>query len=311
MVREKIALQPRNAVKWSRGKITLLAMTLPSFLIVLLFSYGPIFGWMYAFFDYRIGMRMSDAAFSGLKYFRIALESPDLLRVVRNTLALSILSLLNIPIAAAMAIFLSEVGSKLFRKFVQSATTLPYFISWIIVYAIFFSFFAPDSGYINHVLMKLGWIEAPMDPLGNNDLVWFVQTFISIWKNMGYNAIIFFAAIVSIDQEQYDAASVDGAGRFRSMRHITVPGIMPTFIVLLLINIGFLLSNGFDQFYVFYNPLVSENIEVLDYYVYRVGLIQGDVPVATAISVVKTVISVLLVFGASLLSRRATGKSII
>jgi putative aldouronate transport system permease protein len=284
-------------------------MTLVPFCSLLVFAYGPIWGWVYAFYNYRIGVPLKDCTFVGFHYFKIAFMEPDLYRVLRNTLAMSSLSLTIIPVAAAFAIMLSEIRYAKYKKFLQTASTLPNFMSWVIIFSIFFVFLAPGNGIINIVLSNLGL--SGIQPLGDVDVTWYFQTAIRFWKELGYTSIIFFATIASIDPEQYDAARVDGAGRLGTIWYITVPGIMPTVIVMLLISIGFLLSNGFEQYYVFYNGLVSPNLEVLDYYVYRVGLANKDIPFATALSVSKTFVSVFLVFFSNYVSKKIQGKSVI
>jgi putative aldouronate transport system permease protein len=306
-----LGIRKNRQIRLKQGEKVLLYMTIPSMLFVIVFSYVPILGWLYALFDYRIGMKLFQCEFKGLYYVKIALSDPDLLRVLRNTLVMSFMGLLTLPLASIFAIFLSQMKSRAYKKFVQSATTLPYFISWIIVFSIVFTFFAPDSGVINKILLDLKIISNPLDPIANGDIAWFFQTGLIIWKGLGYNAIIFFSAIAGIDQELYSAADVDGAGRYMKMWHVTVPGIIPTFVTLMLISIGFMLSNGFDQYYVFMNPLVQNKIEVLDYYVYRVGLMQNDVSVATALSMAKTVVSVVLLFSVNWVSKRVRGQSIL
>jgi len=291
-------------------KRTLMFMALPPLIILLIFSYGPIFGWTYAFFDYRIGLKLSQAEFVGFKFFKLAFMDPDLVRVLTNTVVMSLLALLVLPLSAAFAILLSELRSGLFKRVVQTTTTLPYFISWVIVYSIFFTFLAPGDGFINNVLMKANILTKPLDPLGNSDTVWAFQTMIRIWKDLGYTAIIFFAAIAGIDSELYDAAKVDGAARFHIIVHIIIPGLIPTFITLLIINVGFLLS-GFDQYYVFYNPMVGDKLEVIDYYAYRIGLQTNDIPFATALSMSKTFVSAGLVFFANWVSKKVRGQSIL
>lgn len=293
------------------SKATLLLMAIPSFAFVLVFAYGPIFGWLYAFFDYRVGMPLSKVEFAGFKYFRLAFDDPNMPRVLLNTIVISLLFLTILPLSEAFAILLSEMRNPLYRKLIQITTTLPHFISWIVVYAIFFSMLAPDSGFINRILLQAGIISEPFDPLGNLKFVWPFQTFIHLWKNLGYNSIIFFAAIAGIDMELYDAAHVDGAGRFRSIWHVTVPGLMPIFLVLLLINIGFFLSNGFEQFFVFHNPLVSLRIEVLDLYMYRIAMLTNDIPLATAMSMARTIVSVILLFIANFISRAFLQRSLL
>lgn len=303
--------KPRRWHIGTPAKRTLLLMTIPSFFMIMLFSFGPIFGWIYAFFDYRIGMKLSQAEFRGLYFFQIAFSDPDLLRVLINTLAISLLGLLSLPLACAFAVFLTEMRNKAYKKFIQTASTLPYFISWVIVFSLAFAMFAPESGLLNQLLLAAGIIDSPLDLLANTRMAWFVQAGLAIWKGLGYSAIIFFAAITSISKDLYEAADVDGAGRFKKIWHITIPGLIPTIITLLLLSIGSILSNGFDQFYVFMNPMVQTKIEVLDYYVYRIGLGQNDVPVATAFSISKTFVSVILLFGANWLSKRAMGQSIL
>ncbi|WP_042159649.1 ABC transporter permease [Paenibacillus gorillae] len=293
------------------NRMKLFWMAVPFVIIVFIFNYIPLFGWIYAFFDYKPGVPLWKTPFAGLDYFKLMYdERKDLFNVLRNTMIMSVLGLLCTPLFAAFAIFLNEMRSKSFKKIVQITTTLPNFISWVLVYAVFFMFFSSD-GFINKVLFHFGWIDSPTNVLGNNDIVWYVQTGIVMWKGLGWGAIIYLAAIAGIDQEQYDAAKVDGAGRFRTIWNITVPGILPTFFVLLLLDVSNMLSNGFDQYFVFYNPLVATHIEVLDYYTYRVGMLNSDFSYSTALGISKTVISITLLFTVNNLAKRIRGESII
>lgn len=301
----------KRKVMTARDSRILLMMALIPLSILIVFAYGPLWGWIYAFFDYRIGMPLKDCEFVGFKYFVIALKDPDLYRVLVNTLAMSFLSLLGIPLAAAFAILLSELRLKKFGKVVQTVTTLPNFMSWIIVFSICYVFFAPGGGVINTTLLKSGVIKQPFTPLQDVDITWIFQTLIKYWKELGYSAIIFFASIGSIDTELYEAARVDGANRWNLIRHVTIPGLAPTVLVLLLINVGYILSNGFDQYYVFYNGMVAPKLEVLDYYVYKMGMANKDIPYATAVSVTKTFISVILVYVTNRLSKKVNGRSVL
>ncbi|GGG85684.1 ABC transporter permease [Paenibacillus radicis (ex Gao et al. 2016)] len=302
----------RSGVRFKlSNRMKLFWMAVPFLIVVFIFNYIPLFGWIYAFFDYRPGVPLWKTPFAGVDYFKLMYEErKDLFNVLRNTMIMSVLGLLCTPLFAAFAIFLNEMKSKSFKKVVQITTTLPNFISWVLVYAVFFMFFSSD-GFINKVLFNFGWIDSPTNVLGNNDIVWYVQTGIVMWKGLGWGAIIYLAAIAGIDQEQYDAAKVDGAGRFRTIWHITVPGILPTFFVLLLLDISNMLSNGFDQYFVFYNPLVASHIEVLDYYTYRVGMLNSDFSYSTALGISKTVISIVLLFTVNNLAKRVRGESII
>lgn len=301
------AMKPRL----TKRRLALFLMLLPLILLVIVFNYVPLFGWIFAFYKYKPGIPLSETPFAGWEYFRLLFGSnSDIGKVMVNTLVMSFLNLLTSPLPIAFAILLSELRSSRLKKLIQTVTTLPYFISWIIVFSLMFSIFSFE-GIFNTLLMRLGWIDSPYNVLGNPDTAWYVQTAIVIWKNTGWAAIIYFAAIAGLDAQLFDAAKIDGAGRFRCIWHVTLPGLMPTFIVLLLLNVSNILSNGFDQFFVFYNPLVADKLEVLDYYIYRVAFHANDYPFATAVGMWKTVISIVLLFAVNQLAKKLRGQSII
>ena len=295
----------------TKGKITLLCMTIPSVLFILVFSYFPISGWIYSFFDYRIGYKLSKCEFVGLDNFIYAFGDPYIITVILNTLIISILGLLGLPLAGMIAILLSEVRGKKFKKTVQTAITIPNFISWIIIYSIMFSLFSNDGMLTTLVRGLSGNRDSTVTLLTNPGTAKLFMVLTNIWKTVGYNSIIFFAAVTGIDSQLYDAAAVDGAGRWQKILHITIPGILPTFITLLIISVGAILNNGFEQYYVFVNPMIQKNIEVLDYYVYRIGMLNNDIPASTAVSMIKTFISVVLVFSVNKLSKKTLGQSIL
>lgn len=295
----------------TKGKITLLCMTIPSVLFILVFSYFPISGWIYSFFDYRIGYKLSKCEFVGLDNFIYAFGDPYIITVILNTLIISILGLLGLPLAGMIAILLSEVRGKKFKKTVQTAITIPNFISWIIIYSIMFSLFSNDGLLTTLVRGLSGNRDSTVILLTNPGTAKLFMVLTNIWKTVGYNSIIFFAAVTGIDSQLYDAAAVDGAGRWQKILHITIPGILPTFITLLIISVGAILNNGFEQYYVFVNPMIQKNIEVLDYYVYRIGMLNNDIPASTAVSMIKTFISVVLVFSVNKLSKKTLGQSIL
>ena len=295
----------------TKGKITLLCMTIPSVLFILVFSYFPISGWIYSFFDYRIGYKLSKCEFVGLDNFIYAFGDPYIITVILNTLIISILGLLGLPLAGMIAILLSEVRGKKFKKTVQTAITIPNFISWIIIYSIMFSLFSNDGLLTTLVRGMSGNRDSTVTLLTNPGTAKLFMVLTNIWKTVGYNSIIFFAAVTGIDSQLYDAAAVDGAGRWQKILHITIPGILPTFITLLIISVGAILNNGFEQYYVFVNPMIQKNIEVLDYYVYRIGMLNNDIPASTAVSMIKTFISVVLVFSVNKLSKTTLGQSIL
>lgn len=303
-----VTLQKKK--KLTRGQLTLLCMALPSVLLVAVFSYYPMTGWIYSFFDYRIGYNLLDCEFVGLKNFEYAFGDPYVLQVLWNTLVISVLGLLNYPIACGIAILLSEVRAPKFRKVVQTVITLPNFISWIIIYSICFSLFSMD-GVITGVITAITGQDVTTTLLTNPKTAKAFMIVLGIWKTVGYNSIIFFAAITGIDPELYDAAKVDGAGRWQQIKSITIPSLMPTMVVLLVIQIGALLNNGFEQYYCFVNTFIRDEIEVLDYYVYRIGMLQRDIPASTAVSMCKTFVSMILVFGVNAIAKKINGRSVI
>ena len=289
----------------------LLLWLLPFLVFVVLFSYVPLFGWSIAFFQYTPGSSLSAENFVGLKYFRqFFMDTVDMWRVIKNTLIFAVLGLVTMPLPMIFAILLNEVPHKGFSKFVPSITTFPNFISWVIVYSLAFSLFSTE-GVINSILMGMGIISKPTNVLSSTSAVYWFQTCLGIWKGLGWSSIVYLAAISGIPQELYEAASVDGAGRFQQMLHVTLPGIAETFIVLLLLSIGNFISVGFDQYFIFQNPVTLKRLEVLDLYVYRLGLINKSYSYSTAIGMIKSLISLVMIFGTNQLAKKIRGNSII
>ncbi len=292
-------------------KLLLVGMAFPALALILVFAYGPLLGWAFAFSDYRIGMAFDRMHFVGLKAFEAAFSDPTIYVVIINTLAMSLLALTILPAAAFFAILISEFRYRRYGKVLQTIATLPNFMSWVIVFSVFSAFLSQGDGVVNNLLLDLGMIKEPINFLGNEDLTWTLQTIVRYWKELGYSSVIFFAALAGLDQELYEAARIDGAGRWAIIKAITIPGLMPTFQVLLLINIGAILSAGFEQYYVFWNGMVSPKLTTLDYYTYAIGFKNDDIPYATAVSVAKAMVSVSLVFIANSVSKKMTGRSIV
>lgn len=301
--KKRVPIQPY------RLKLTLLA--LPFVVFVFLFSYVPLMGWGLAFFDYKPGLSLDKIKFVGFKYFQLMFfYKEDILNALLNTLVLSFLSMAVSVLPIVFAILLTELRHSRMRKVIQTVVTLPHFVSWIIVYALCFALFS-SNGMVSQVLMTLGLTNKPLRLMTNASTAWLFMTLLGIWKELGWNSIIYLAAITGIDEEYYDAARVDGAGRFRCIWHITVPGLMPTFIVLLLLKVGNLLSVGFDQYLVFNNAMISSRLEVLDLYTYRIGIGTQDYSFAVAVGIVKSVVSLLMLFSVNALAKRVRGESII
>lgn len=299
---------------WDKNRLQLFLFALPFVIFVLIFFYVPILGWIYAFFDFRPGVSLSQAPFVGLKYFEMAFDfksGSDMLQVFRNTFVLSFLGLLTSPLPVIFAIFLSEMSSSNFKKLVQTITTLPNFISWILVFAIAFATFSMNDGFINQILLNFNLIDEPLNPLANKNIAWLFQTALNIWKTLGFSAIIYLAAIGGIDPELYNAADIDGAGRFKKILYVTVPGVSQTYIVLLLLAVSNILSNGFDQYYAFMNAMVQEKIQVFDYYIYRIGLGLNEYSLGTALGIFKSVVSITLLFSVNWVAKKIRGESII
>ncbi len=295
-------------------KYHLFLLFVPILALAFLFCYLPLWGWRYAFFDYSAGGELSAENFVGLKWFTILFQNDttrgDVIRVMTNTLAMSGLGILTSWIPMVFAVFLMQVPSKGFRRFVQNFTTVPNFLGWSIVYAIALAIFSTD-GFINNFLNNICGVAANTNYLMDGSHMWLKMLLWGMWKGIGWSAIIYISSITGIDPGLYEAAEVDGAGRFQKMWNVTIPQLMPTFFVLLLMSIANVLSNGMEQYLVFSNAANSGTLEVLDLYVYNLGIGNGQIPMSTAIGMFKSVVSVVLLFAANSASKKLRGESII
>ncbi len=299
-------------------KYKLFLYILPILMLAFIFSYLPLWGWRYAFFDYKSGADLTADKFVGFKWFGYLFSSAvtraDILRVLKNTLVMSSLGILTSWLPVAFAIFLSEIRSTGFRKSVQILTTIPNFISWVLVYAIAFAFFSTE-GFVNDLIETVTKVAADANYLQNDHLSWIKMLAWGTWKGLGWSAIIYIAAISGVDQSLYEAAMVDGAGRFKRMWHITVPALVPTYCVMLMLSIANILSNGMEQYLVFSNPINKNTLEVLDLYVYNLGIVNSNggamIPLSTVVSMAKSLISVFLLFVANSVSKTIRGENII
>lgn len=287
---------------------------LPFLILVAVFSYYPLYGWVYAFFDYKPPFPLSMDSFVGLKWFKSMVDNPvklmQILKVLRNTFAMSGLSLLFSWFPMIFAIFLNEIKCVPFKKFVQTVTTLPNFISWVLVYSIAYCLLN-STGVVNSLLMSLGIIDSPELFLQSGDHVWFKMWVWLTWKNAGWSAIMYIAAITGMDGELIEAAKVDGATRMQVIRHITIPSILPTYFVLVMLSLANFLSNGMEQYFVFENAFNKESIQVLDLYVYNLAMGNGGYSLSTAISILKSVVSVLLLCCTNGISKLVRGEGFI
>jgi putative aldouronate transport system permease protein len=294
----------------SRG-LRLFFMMLPFMVLVFLLSYLPLSGWIYSLYYYKPGMPIGPHNFVGLDNFRMILQDryavEDILRVLRNTFAMSFIGLLTSPLPMIFAIFLNEIGRVSYRKIVQTVTTIPNFISWVLVYAVAYAMFSVDDGFVNRMLVQLGLADRGIAFLASRDHVWLSMWAWGTWKGLGWSAIMYSAALMSIDQELYEAARVDGAGRFGCIWYITIPGLLPTYFVLLILSIANFINNGMEQYFVFQNPMNKDWIEVLDLYVYNQGFVGINYSYSIAVGILKSLVSLVLLFlanGASKMFRK-------
>lgn len=295
-------------------RFRLFIMFMPFALLAFVFCYLPLWGWRYAFFDYQAGGSLTSENFVGFKWFTYLFQNDatrrDIVRVMTNTLSMSGLGIATSWVPLAFAIFLTEINNKYFKRFVQTFTTIPNFISWILVYTIALAIFSTD-GFINTFAMSRGWISQGTNYLMSDNHTWLKMLAWGIWKGTGWSAIIYISGIAGIDKQLYEAATVDGAGRFQRMIHITLPGLVPTYMVMLLMGVAGMLSNGLDQYLVFSNARNAASIEVLDLYVYNLGIGGGSIPLSTVIGMAKSIVSVVLLFFANGISKSIRGESIV
>jgi putative aldouronate transport system permease protein len=290
----------------------LFLMSVPFVIYLIVFSYIPVWGWLFAFFDYKPGHNILKSKFVGLKYFNELLSSPDFYLALRNTLALNFLSLiLGTASAILFAILLNEIKHMAFKKLIQTASYLPHFVSWVIVAGIFTSFLSIDNGPVNYILLKLHLIDEAYPFMMEGKLFWWIITYANIWKETGWNAIIYLAVIVSINPEQYESAIVDGANRFRRIWHITLPGIKNTVVVMTVLSIGWILGGGFEQSMLMGNGMIMEYSDVISTYVARYGINMARYSYATAAGIFQSVVGIILIVSANFLSKRLTDTKVL
>ena len=301
----------RTRHKWDDYKVFLFA--LPAIALVLLFRYAPLWGWSFALFQYKPGKALLDCKFVGLQNFTFLFQNHvmqrNLVRVLTNTFGIHMLGYLFTPLPMIFAIFLSEMHSKKYQKLVQSVTTLPNFISWVIIYSLVNTFFS-SNGMATHLLQDLGLVNQGFNLMISSDHVWLRMVLLQQWKNLGWNAIIYFAAIAGVGQDMYEAAMIDGASRMQRIWYITIPSLIPTYFVLLIMSIGNFLNTGVDQYLTFSNALIKQQIEVLDLYVYNLGIGSGQISFSVAVGIMKSAVALILFSTANLASKKIRGESV-
>lgn len=287
-------------------------MLLPGFLLTALLSYGPMAGLYMAVSYYRVGMPLFEAPFAGLTFFRdVIRDSAIMLTVLRNTLAMNILSILAGTVTSLMfAIMLNEVSSRRMKKVIQSVSFMPFFLSWVIVYNILQVFLQGGTGLVNVFLMQRGIIDEGIMFLSDPRFSWGLVVFSNVWRFLGYNAVIYLASIAGIDTGMYEAANIDGADRLHRIWYITLPALIPTVLILLIMNFGWVFNSNFDQFYLFTNAMNRPTMEVFDMYIFRFGLRQLNFSYATAVGILRSVAGFIMLIIVNQISKRLEGSSI-
>lgn len=274
------------------------------------FCYLPLAGWLMAFQNYKPKDGLFGSQFVGLAKFQQLFSDDTFLGVIRNTLAMGVLNLVTTFVMAILfAILLNEVRTVWWKKTIQTISYLPHFLSWIIVTGILHDALS-STGIVNELLVNLGIFETELNFFAYPKYFWGIVAFANVWKETGWNAIIYLAAITSIDPSLYEAASIDGAGRFAKIWNITLPGIRSTIMILLLMNVGNVLNAGFEVQYLLGNGLVQNVSQTIDIYVLKWGISQGDYAIGTAAGIFKSVVSIALIVAANMFAKRTGDDSL-
>ncbi|NQX60504.1 ABC transporter permease [Paenibacillus qinlingensis] len=310
-VKQRVRTTKVSKNKWKLflTNLDLYVLLIPGLLFLLLFKYTPMYGIIIAFMDFNIFDGFTGSKWVGLAQFEKLLQSEEFMQVFINTLLISLYKLvLLFPVPIIIALLLNEVRKSWFKRSIQTIIFLPHFLSWVIISGLFITILSPSGGLVNNVIAFFG--GKPISFFLDNDYFRSVLVFTAGWKESGWNAIIFIAAIAGIEQEQYEAASIDGAGRIRQMMHITLPGIVPTIILILVLRLGYLLEAGTEQILTMYNSVVYQSGDVIGTYVYRIGLGQQDYSFSTAVGLFNSVIGFLLIVLGNELSKKVVKRSI-
>ncbi|MBD3921751.1 sugar ABC transporter permease [Paenibacillus sp. PR3] len=292
-----------------RTQLELKLMLLPAVLFIFLFDFTPLFGLIMAFknFDPVMGVKgIFTADWNNFTHFKRVFDNFQFWPMVRNTLGINLIgAAVSIPCTLMFALLLNEIQNARFKSFVQTITYLPHFLSWVIFGGLFITLLNSD-GIVNYVLQQLNLIDSPIQFLADPSYFWGVAIGTGLLKDIGWGAILYLAAMAGVDQSLHEAASIDGAGRFKRMLHITIPGILPTLMVLVIFAVSGMLNNNFTQIYVLQNSLNLPASQVIDTYVYQTGLLNFQFSSATAIGLMKSVFALLLLFGANWTSKKIT-----
>lgn len=296
-------------VKFNRDQKMLYLILLPFIIWYAVFMFKPMYGMVIAFKDYSLFRGISGSEWVGLKNFKDFLTSPEFYVTSKNTLMLNVYSLLlEFPFAILLALMLNEVKNKYFKTIVQTASFIPYFIAIVVATGITVNILSPSTGVVNVFLEKLGFERVYF--LAKPEFFRGIFTGLNMWKTAGFNAVIYLAALTAVDEQLYEAAKIDGANKFQQLRHITIPAIIPTIVVMLVLKVGSMLNVAFETVLLLYQPATYETADVISTYVYRTGMLMQDFGLATAVGLFNAVVGFILVYSANRWSKKVTQSSL-
>ena len=305
-------MKEKNKMLWKRIKQQkyLLLMVLPGMIWLLVFCYLPMYGCQIAFQNYRITDALGSSEWAGLKWFSKFFHDPSFFQVMKNTLGISLLKLVfafTAPIV--FALMLNEIRNLKFKRVVQTLSYLPHFLSWVILGGIMITWLS-DTGVINKVLIAMGILDEGVSFLAKPQYFWGISVISELWKELGWGAIIYLAAISGIDPSLYEAAEIDGANRFQRLWYITLPEISGTIAILFILQVGSIMGSNFDQIFVLRNALNDSASNVIDMFVYKIGIGNGSYSYATAIGLFRSVVSLVLLLIANKVTAKLEGSSL-
>jgi putative aldouronate transport system permease protein len=293
---------------WRNNKYLWL-MFLPCLIYYLVFRYAPMFGLVITFKNYNLFRGVWASDWVGFKYYRMFLDNPDFLLLMKNTFLLGIMNLaLGFPAPIILALLLNEVRKAAFKRFVQTVSYLPHFISNVIVASMVIMFLSPTGGLINELITALGF--EPINFMNEPGMFRWIYVLSEIWQHIGWETIIYLAALTAVDPQLYEAASIDGASRMRKLWHVTLPGISFAIVITLILNIGSVLEIGFEKVFLLQNPAIYETADIISTYVYRIGMEQGNFSYGAAIDLFMGIISLIFIYTANFVSRRVSETSL-
>lgn len=284
-------------------------MFLPCLLYFIIFRYAPMFGLVITFKNYNLFKGVFASEWVGLKYYITFIQNPDFFILMKNTFLLGLYKLVfGFPAPIILAILLNEMRLQVFKRFVQTVSYLPHFISNVIVASMVIMFLSPSGGMINQMIQKLGF--EPINFMMEPGMFRGIYVLSEIWQHLGWETIIYLAALTAIAPDLYEAASIDGANRWRKIWHVTLPGIAPAIVIIFILNVGKVLEIGFEKVFLMYNPAIYSTADIISTYVYRTGLIGGNFSYAAAIDLFMGIISLFFIVMANTISRRISENSL-